>query len=501
MLKKLKPFLFIVIFLSSFQLVYANLTINEIMYDLSGSDSTNSKSREWVEIYNPDASSVSIDASSWRIYDGAANRTINGQVNFSIPAGAYVIFAGDKDTFLADHAGFAGTVYDTGITSLNNTGATLKILDQDGNAVDSVAYTSGQGGAGDGNSLQKISGSWAGALPTPGLTNETVSSPPQPQPPSIDVDTGGIVREESSSAATSKATESTKIKTEIIVTNFVLAGTPLSFQAQAFGYNKEELHYGKYFWNFGDGDSKEMQTNSPEKLTHTYLYPGDYIVSLEYYTNKYSNVSDASDKMTIKVMGAEILISNVGDERDFFVELTNNANYDADISSWILSSDTKTFIFPKNTVISSKKKITISGNLTHFSTDDKNSLKLITEQGKIVFDYGASSIIPVADVPPLLVEEVAGGGDSKKLPPRSDQSRSTPPSKGGEEPEVIPLPEADILAPDLEASVAESDSDNSYMPMIASTIVIGASAGAVYFIRRNRISGSTAGNDFKILDE
>lgn len=34
---------------------------------------------------------------------------------------------------------------------------------------------------------------------------------------------------------------------------------------------------------------------------------------------------------------------------------------------------------------------------------------------------------------PHLVEQGAGGGDSKQLPPRSDQSRSTPPSKGGED--------------------------------------------------------------------
>jgi hypothetical protein len=67
------------------------------------------------------------------IYDGSANRTINDQVNFS---GAYVIFAGDKDTFLSDNPGFSGIVYDTGITSLNNTGATLKLLDQNGSAVD-----------------------------------------------------------------------------------------------------------------------------------------------------------------------------------------------------------------------------------------------------------------------------------------------------------------------------------------------------------------------------
>ncbi|HEV7423979.1 MAG TPA: lamin tail domain-containing protein, partial [Candidatus Paceibacterota bacterium] len=170
--KKIILFLIGAVFFYSFHFVFASLSINEIMYDLSGSDSANSKSREWIEIYNPDSSDVSIDASKWRIFDGSANRTINDQVDFSIPSNSYVIFAGDKDTFLADHPGFSGTVYDTGITSLNNTGTTLKILDQDLNTVDSVAYASTQGAAGDGNSLQKISGSWVGGTPTPGIANQ-----------------------------------------------------------------------------------------------------------------------------------------------------------------------------------------------------------------------------------------------------------------------------------------------------------------------------------------
>ena len=74
------------VFLFSFNIARASLLINEVMYDLSGSDSLNSKSREWVEIYNPDSSKVDIDATKWRFYDGSNNRTINNETNFSISA-------------------------------------------------------------------------------------------------------------------------------------------------------------------------------------------------------------------------------------------------------------------------------------------------------------------------------------------------------------------------------------------------------------------------------
>ncbi len=501
MSKKLIFFFVGLIFFSSCHLAYASLTINEIMYDLSGADSTNSKSREWIEIYNGDASDVAIDAGTWRIYDGSANRTINGQVNFSIPSHAYVIFAGNKDTFLADHAGFSGTVYDTGITSLNNTSATLKLLDQNGNAVDSVAYTSSQGGAGDGNSLQKVSGAWVGKAPTPGATNE-ISATSIAMGPLVsgngDNDNSSI-QNKASAETKNKTLEEPKIKTQIIAKNSVFVGTSIQFQAIAFGYGKEKLQFGKYFWNFGDGDFKEIKNNSTEKLTHSFPYPGDYIVSLEYYMNPYGDTPDASDKMKITVIPVDILISKVGDEKDFFVELANDTDYDADISGWSLSSSAKIFSFPRNTVISSKKKMTISGNLTHFGMENKETLKLIASQGKIVFDYGAS-LIPTAPVPIEPVKEI----EVEKIPEKLEKPTEKKDESLKQDIEIKTL-SPEIPAPNLEASVIASDakennSNNSYLPMIISTVFIGASASAVYFIRSRRMV-SKLGDDFKILDE
>ncbi len=487
--KKYFLFLLVVIFFSLSRSVFASPVINEIMYDLSGSDTTNSKSREWIEVYNSDANTISVDASKWRIYDGSANRTINGEVNFSVPAGSYIIFAGDKDTFLLDHSGFSGVVYDTGITSLNNTGATLKILDQDGNVVDSVTYASSQGAAGDGNSLQKISGSWVGATPTPGVTNAaTITSS----------SAGGLAVYTSPSSANSsaptttaetknKTAEEPKLKAKITAKTLAFAGIPVGFQGNAFGYSGEKLYSGKYFWNFGDGDSKEMRANENQNFTHTYFYAGEYDVTLEYYMNYYSETPDASDRITVKVVPADISISRVGDEKDFFVELSNNTGYDADLSGWIIASSGKSFSFPRNTIIGSKKKMIISSKLTNFSIEDKNTLKLMTPQGDIAFDYPVS-IIPV--VPP------------KKISVSQNPTAVEPPQ------EITPAPDRQIPIENLSASVVESNvlknnDNNSYSPMIISLIAfvfIGGSAGTVYFIRQKKIIPS-AGDDFKMLDE
>ncbi len=491
MSKKLFIFFVVFTFFSSYHFTHAGLIINEVMYDLSGADSVSGKSKEWIEIYNPDASDISIDASEWRIYDGSANRTINGEIDFSIPTQSYIIFAGDKDTFLADNPGFGGVVYDTGITSLNNTGATLKILDQNGVTVDLITYASSQGGAGDGNSLQKISGSWTGNTPTPGATNEA-STPNSSSGGGV----GSATQSNNSNDTTikevkNKPVEESKIRTKIIVKNIVLVGNPLVFQLTATGYNKEKLFHGGYFINFGDGDSREIQVSSTQNnasMSHTYFYSGEYVMNLEYYMNSYGGVPDASDQMTIRVAPSDISISGVGNEQDFFVELSNNTEYNADISGWILASNLKSFTFPKNTIINPKKKLFISPNLTNFTILDKDTLKLMNSQWKTVFDYGGSiNYVIKKENPPIKTTT------SVRATPIQEVSADT------EEILRLPLVPAENLGALVSSSGVVKNSVIPYAPMLA-FVFIGASAGAVYFVRRKGIPFKI-GDDFKILDE
>ncbi|MFA5931979.1 MAG: lamin tail domain-containing protein [Candidatus Paceibacterota bacterium] len=479
----------LVFFFSACRLAFAGLSINEINYDLSGSDSINGKSREWVEIYNSGSNEVSVDASKWRFYDGGGNRTINGEVNFSIPANGYVIFTGDKDTFLAEHSSFAGSVYDTGFTSLNNTGTTLKILDQDGSVIDEVSYTTSLGGAGDGNSLQKISGSWVGSTPTPGEINGGTSTT------STSTTGGGnpissVPLSSNTIPEQKKVSEIPKIKTKIISKTFGFVNLPLPFDATTLGYGGEQLHYGKYFWNFGDGDSKEIQMINSSKFTHAYFYPGEYVVSLSYYSNNYSDIPDAIDEINIKIVGADISISSVGDEKDFFVELSNNTLYNADISNWFLVSDGKSFMIPKNTILVSKKKMIISPRITNFSITDKDTLKLINREGGVVFDYTVRQDLAVVQPP----KSPLSGGRSGSFS-SLDKGRLG----GVIDTNLSSIPE-DLTSSAIQSNTPENSPSNSYLPIITSVIFIGASAGAVYFIRRKKVIPED-GNDFEILDE
>jgi len=108
--------------------------INEIMYDLQGTDTDH----EWVEIKN--ISDQAVDLKDWRFYDGS-NHLLNeppqngGQGSLIIAPGGYAVLADKADVFLADHPGFGGIVIDT-VMSLNNTEETVQLIDQSGNSIE-----------------------------------------------------------------------------------------------------------------------------------------------------------------------------------------------------------------------------------------------------------------------------------------------------------------------------------------------------------------------------
>src|SRR3972149_5852800 len=172
---KPKQIFFIIIFLFAPVFVFGaagDIVFTEIAYDLKGADD----GREWVEIYN--ASAGGVDITGWKFNDGD-NHLLNvppkngGQGAMIIPAGGYVVLAGDASVFLSEHPGFFGTIIDT-VMSLNNTAGTLTLSDKDGVAIDSASYQKERGANGNGLTLEKIGLIWKESAVeggTPGSTN------------------------------------------------------------------------------------------------------------------------------------------------------------------------------------------------------------------------------------------------------------------------------------------------------------------------------------------
>ena len=480
--------LILVIFLLSFSFARANVIITEIMYDYHGSEGLGE--HDWVEIKNIGLSSVNLieqpgEYSRWRFSKGTSNyQLFSFNSSSNVLSGDYAIISSEPEIFLQDYPEFSGLVFDSSNFALTSTGTLIGVKDTSGEFLFSpFTYIPMSEAEDSGNSLQLVNDSWIVASPTPGVANQSVSVS----------STGGETSTSSSISNTTetKITEIQKIKTKIDVKTDAFIGIPIEFKTSTTGYFGETLYYGKYFWNFGDGDSKEMKVNDSSKLTHTFFYEGEYSVVLEYYSNYYSSESDASDRIIIKVVPADIVISKVGDEKDFFVEITNNTNYNADISGWFLMSDKSKFIFPQNTILNSKKKMILSPKVTNLSFSDKDTLKLMDKEWETVFDH--SSLVKPAKT---LLNNITSTKNSTAT------STAVKPPLGGF---TAKLENEQVSVDDLGATAVKngSNTENNMMYVIGFFALLGLSAGATYFIRaRNRGTlQEKTGDDFEIIDE
>ncbi len=508
-------FLLVVLFLfSRAHLVFASPIINEIMYDLDGADI------DWVEIYNPDSEDIDLTSLKLLVSNSTSNHGIVKHSGSEIlHQGEYGIIVPSSDIeAFTNKWGSSGNIF-TASFSLPNETEKVEINNGDKTSpLSSVTYNSTQGASGDGNSLQLVNSTWKAASPTLGSTNNlSVSTISSSSVSGVSVSSSS--NNESSSVqitntapTKNKIIEEPKIKTKILSKNLVFAGVPVDFQAKTTGYSGETLSNGKYFWNFGDGDSKEV--SGTDKFTHVYSYSGEYVVSLEYYMNVYISEPIAVDKITIKVVPIQVSISKVGNEKDFFVELSNGSEYEIDISKWVLSSGEKKFIFPKNSIIMPKKSIILSDKITQFVSSDVRNLKLVLSTGEVAYDYGVSLVpvevvvkndIPIQTLALVPVLEKTTTNIKTIEPVQSISQSDISEEKNTKIEKNVSVPAVQKASENLSASAVESgvlpgNSKNSYLSFIGLVVFLGFSAGSVYFIRRNRVVPKD-GEDFEIIDE
>lgn len=435
--------------------VFASISINEVQ--LSPTEN------RFIELYN--SGDLAVDLTGWYIQRKTATGSTFGSLISSTNFEGKSI--GSHDYFLISKTGLSNSdiVLSFTLTESN----TIQIKNSDGAVVDKLGWGDSTecsnvcpANPPSGESIYKTSsGSWLAGTPTPSSINETSTNSSVNETDSVSAGT------EESTVATS-TTPKQKIKTKISTKNVAFVGIPMEMNVGSTGFSGETLQYGTYYLNFGDGDSREMKANKAKQFTHIYFYPGDYDVNLEYYLTYYSGNPDAVDRRVVKVVAPDIVISNVGKSEDFFIELTNNTNYEADLSRWILFGVSNYFTFPKNTILSSKKKIILAPQITGLSVEDKENLKLMTPDRQVISTYN----VPVV---------------------RTKTTKSAPQIG-------LEALSGDVVQEDLSASVINSADGNSYVPVFGFILFLGASSSAVYFIRRKK-RPMLSGDDFELMDE
>lgn len=359
---------------------HASVIINEIMFDLSGTDTD----REWIELYNDSSSEVSLEG--YKFNDGANHGLntppVNGGVgSLSIPPNGFAVLAANASVFKSEHSSYSGILIDT-VMSLTNDGDSISLVDGNNDVVDSVTYTSSQGGAGDGNSLGSFGSALFPGTPTPGSENTKSSS---------------------SSTTEEEVTLTKEVETKeesiprfagtIMIGDPITSGVPVQFSTLIVNPERKVVLPGRYVWNFGDGTLFESYNGIP--FFHTYSDPGEYVVYFEYYKSKGSYTPDVVIKKIVNVSEASVVISSVGTLTDPKIEISNTTGSDIDMSSWKISSGASSYILPKNSIVLKGKKIIIRPSVLGFVPSSQ--VALVHPSGAIASTMGFAPLkTPVA---------------------------------------------------------------------------------------------------------
>lgn len=469
MSKKLILVFAIIVFLTHSNKALANISISEVLYSPT--------TKQWVEIYND--GDASVDISKYKILDSGA--TVNGHGftaisgGTSVPAHGYAIVAKNPDDFSSASVPVLKSPLNIKVSLdeiilRNEFGEDVSSVDIDGIAV-------------DGNSFQYVGGSWVSATPTPGRSN-SASTGGNDNDDGNDTDNADTSSTSTASTDSSGTTQSAtkkiqKIKVQISTITVAHVGIPFGIEGTGTGIYGETLTHGRYYWNFGDGDFREVKVVNTDKFSHTYYYPGEYSLTLEYYPDSFADEPDAVAQMNIKVIEPNIIISRVGGMGDFFIEITNETSNNADLSNWVITSANRIFTLPRNTFLASKKKMIIPPHLSGFTILDKDSLKLLTSQKEIAFEFGAPT------------KKVSSSGTINK----SVNSKSQNVDKADSE--ILDL-SASVLG--AGNSAKESGTKFSTLFFVGFAILLAGAGFAVYKIRqRDPVPAPEA--DFEILDE
>ena len=272
---------------------------------------------EWVELFNNSSSTTIIDNWTLKITDDIVN------LSGTILPGDYLIL--------------------NDIPNLNNDGEILELLNADQELIDSTTLDPNDEWPGGNNDTKqtlerKSNGSWQTSLNpggTPGAVNSAGAEQPPPpdEPPPITTGGGG---------GTSPTNNPPKANAGANIT--VLLNIEINFDgSESSDPDNDKL---TYFWNFGDG-----ATDTNEKTTHIYQFPGQYLVSLTVSDGKL----EAIDTIQVDIYPAGLSINEFHPQQGW-IELLNQGENIINLENYQLND----FILPKSSLIAPFQYLVIS---------------------------------------------------------------------------------------------------------------------------------------------
>ncbi len=372
---------------------HAQVLFSEIAWMGTDTDANN----EWIEIYN--FSNTPTDLSGWTI-EGELTIALSGILP---PHGVVILERTDDDTL-------PGTAFFIYTGDLPNAGGTLTIKDPQGNTSDEAVGGTNWSNIGGSNIVPKKTaqrtrmGAWVTASPTPSAENAEVSEELEEE---IFATTttqenvtrssgGGSSRKTASVSKTEDFEENPELKLSVTAPKTAYVNQPVVFESVPTGVGRTIERSLKYTWNFGD-----TYTDIGKNPTHTFTHTGEYVVFLEgTFGSQY-----ATARHEVKVLPVSFTMTQtqMGE-----IRIENSAPHEVDIGGFMLTG-TRTFIFPKFTILKSKGSLTVGGDRigsTHTASLYDNAKVRVATLGQA----------PTPVRAPVLVEKITSNSITEETP-------------------------------------------------------------------------------------
>ena len=358
--------------------VHATVTISEIAW----MGTTESHLCNWLELHN--SGDEPVDVADWTLYiDDTARPLADGDLERGsgtvIEPGAYWLIERYTDTCPDPVPGISDWYLAFG--NLLNTGVTLRLERGDGSEVDSVVGGDDWENVGGDNTTkataQWTEAGWITAPPTPG------APPPEP---SDDSATGTVAGASTTAEPTTSRGSQTilfgsdepsqplaiadmALALSIEAHTYAYAGQPLTLQAEATGLLEVLLDSLQYQWNLGD-----LQTAVGPEVTHTYVHPGTYVVTVWAGYQDYEQI--ARHEVTVLPVNLALSRTTNGD-----VQLYNTTPYEIDISGYRIQG-ARAITVPDRTRLLPQSIITIPAS--EVDTGPPSLVMAYDRQGELV---------------------------------------------------------------------------------------------------------------------
>lgn len=434
------------------------LEFTEIMYDVEGADG----SREWFEVRN--GGSEPVDLTLHRLFEGGTNHVISAVSENNLPPGTFAVIVDDLQKFKVDWPSYTGLLFESSF-SLSNTGETLVLKDQSLVSLDAVTYGSSAGGAGNGMSIQKDGGSWIAAHPTPGRAaiGKGIESSASPQ--------------EKTTEKTTVEPIAVELLPDIDRPHAIRAGENAFFKASAKLSVASPVGFVQYVWNMGDGTVREGAS-----VLHVYDRPGAYVIVLTASNEYLSTVL----RETIEVIEPGVRIASVALGLGGYIEVTNEATVELNLSGWSLRGGEQMFLFPYGTILLPKATIAFAAKTTRLSLIAPIA-DLVYPNGKVAFHY---SMLPTQAVRPSYVSTarpISGTTAANNI--------QTALWYADDKNVVTTATDTETATVALAAAVKGSKAASPYLWYALFIVLIGGSVGVVFWLGRR-----SSKEEFTLID-